>query len=72
VDLSEIDWRKSSRSQPAGNECVEVGVFADSVAIRDSKGPDETMHLVTSSEWQVFISHIKSGHYDMPTAAQKF
>ncbi|XRQ16833.1 DUF397 domain-containing protein, partial [Actinomadura welshii] len=34
-------WRKSSHSgTQGGSDCVEVGRFPDSIAIRDSKNPD--------------------------------
>ncbi|WP_190819728.1 DUF397 domain-containing protein [Saccharopolyspora pogona] len=38
-DLSEVQWRKSSRSASGGN-CVEVGFAPDAIGIRDSKDRD--------------------------------
>ena len=40
LDLSAIQWRKSTRSGTAGGECVEV---ADMVGVRDSKDPGGPM-----------------------------
>ncbi|MDX6742385.1 DUF397 domain-containing protein [Actinocorallia sp. A-T 12471] len=32
-------WRKSSYSNTAANQCVEVAVFRPVIAVRDSKNP---------------------------------
>jgi hypothetical protein len=29
TDISVVDWRKSSRSDSVGNQCVEVGVVQE-------------------------------------------
>lgn len=29
ADVSSVDWRKSSRSNSEGNQCVEVAVLSD-------------------------------------------
>jgi hypothetical protein len=71
MDLPELIWRKSSRSQGGGQNCVESTAFGGVILIRDSKNPGAEIHKVGSSEWHVFLGHIKSGHYDLPTAAQK-
>ncbi|HEV8554906.1 MAG TPA: DUF397 domain-containing protein [Actinophytocola sp.] len=40
VDLSNLAWRRSSRSgQGSGNNCVEVAFIGPGVAVRDSKNP---------------------------------
>ena len=40
VDLSAVEWRKSSRSQGTSNNCVEVALLSDgNRAVRDSKNP---------------------------------
>ncbi|MFD0903022.1 DUF397 domain-containing protein [Actinomadura sediminis] len=35
-----LTWRKSSYSQPAGDDCVEVAEGLGLCAVRDSKDPD--------------------------------
>lgn len=40
-------WRKSSRSNTSGGQCVEVAHLAGNVGVRDSKAPD-TGHLTLS------------------------
>lgn len=54
-----IVWRKSSRSPSQGGSCVEAGIRAELVAIRDSKrivGPALT---VQSTDWQALLDAIK-------------
>ncbi len=38
-DLTNAVWRKSTRSNGDGNECVEVAFVSGAVALRDSKNP---------------------------------
>jgi hypothetical protein len=64
MDLPEVFWRKSSRSQGGGQNCVEVAVFGGAVVVRDSKDKDGAMHVLRSPGWHAFLGHIKSGHYD--------
>ncbi|MES9536209.1 MULTISPECIES: DUF397 domain-containing protein [unclassified Actinomadura] len=42
-------WRKASRSNTQGNECVEVADLGGQVGMRDSKAP-EAGHLVLTPE----------------------
>lgn len=54
-----IEWRKSSRSNASGNECVEVANLPQGCAIRDSKAPD-LGHLTLSVEsFARLIAHVK-------------
>jgi Domain of unknown function (DUF397) len=39
LDMAFVEWRKSSRSHPNGNQCVEVSFSRDAVGLRDSKSP---------------------------------
>src|SRR5690242_7732125 len=53
-----------SRYCPNGN-CVEAGVTADgSVAVRDSKNPDNPPHLFSREEWVAFVWGVKDGDFD--------
>ncbi|MFB4305546.1 DUF397 domain-containing protein [Actinomadura sp. GTD37] len=45
----ELNWRKSSRSSSAGDQCVEVAGVEDAVAVRDSKDPDGPVLVVRSA-----------------------
>ncbi len=97
LDLSHVEWRKSSRSSGTG-QCVEVGVWRKSsrsnanggqcvevsltgsaspedapstvadrlFLVRDSKDPDGPVLTFTPSEWDAFLTGIKTGGFDAP------
>ncbi|NUT32030.1 MAG: DUF397 domain-containing protein [Hamadaea sp.] len=58
-------WRKSSRSSPSGDNCVEVAVLADGVAVRDSKNRDGDVLRFTGEEWAAFVAGAKAGEFDL-------
>lgn len=61
-----IRWRKSSHSQAAQGECVEVSVNASDVTlVRDSKNPDGPWLRVSGREIAVLLADIKSGKHDL-------
>ncbi|MEV4095997.1 DUF397 domain-containing protein [Streptosporangium saharense] len=77
MDLSGIQWRKSSLSGNGGADCVEVGVLdapGDMVArkieqerfvvLRDSKNPDGPKLFFTNSEWSAFRHRVRDGEFD--------
>ncbi|MEV4002389.1 DUF397 domain-containing protein [Actinomadura sp. NPDC049753] len=60
-----IEWRKASRSNASGNECVEVAALAEGRGIRDSKAPD-TGHLTLSpTSFTQLIIRVKRGDLDV-------
>ncbi len=57
-------WRKSSRS---GDEnCVEVLMAEDGIAVRHSKGSDDRQLVFAPVEWQAFIDGVRLGEFDLP------
>lgn len=44
--LGAAEWRKSSRSNESGDNCVERAFGGEMVAIRDSKDPDGPKILI--------------------------
>ena len=49
-------WRKSSRSSPTSNDCVEVARnLPGIVAVRDSKDPDGRVLSFGLDEWKAFV-----------------
>jgi hypothetical protein len=60
MNLSEIRWRKSSRSANGGGNCVEVARTADAAAVRDSKNTDATPLVFPAAAWQSFLAHSHS------------
>jgi uncharacterized protein DUF397 len=51
-------WRKSSHSAVEGN-CVEVGLAADLVGVRDSKDRDGAVLTFGRREWVAFVSGLR-------------
>ncbi|SDT68494.1 DUF397 domain-containing protein [Actinoplanes derwentensis] len=65
-DLSDAQWRKSSRSGGDGGNCVEVATDMQGVvAVRDTKGRDGGTLLFTPAGWRAFIDGIKEGDFDL-------
>ncbi|TYB48694.1 DUF397 domain-containing protein [Actinomadura chibensis] len=59
-----IEWRKSSRSNTSGEECVEVAALVEGCGIRDSKAP-EAGHLAVSIEgFARLVVAVKAGELD--------
>ncbi|MEU0549938.1 DUF397 domain-containing protein [Micromonospora sp. NPDC005979] len=56
MELTGARWRKSTRSNGSGGNCVEV---ADNlpglVAVRDSKDPDGPVLVFEPEAWRAFV-----------------
>jgi hypothetical protein len=63
VDLSQADWRKSSRSGAAGH-CVQIAFVGQATAVRDSNTPNGPTLIFTSAEWDAFVAGAKDGEFD--------
>ena len=57
-DIGFTPWFKSSYSQPAESECVEIRFGADQVGVRDSKAPDEGRLAFRGSTWSQFTAWV--------------
>jgi hypothetical protein len=64
VNLTNANWRKSSRSGGNG-ACVEVAITDEGVAVRDTKDRSKAPHIYTHAEWTAFISGVKDGEFDL-------
>jgi hypothetical protein len=69
---SEFQWRKSTRSDGQGGDCVEVAgagrtcaEHSHVIAVRDSKDPDGAMLAFGASAWRGLSTRIKSGLLDL-------
>ncbi|SFB61968.1 protein of unknown function [Amycolatopsis marina] len=51
ADLTNATWRKSSRSNGGGNECVEIASLTSGAAVRDSKDPGAGALVLTPCAW---------------------
>ena len=65
VDTAAAHWRKSSRSGPWTDNCVEVAFVGESILVRDSKNPDGAVLVFTPSEWDAFVNGAKDGEFDL-------
>ncbi|MEW2263745.1 DUF397 domain-containing protein [Streptomyces sp. NPDC047853] len=56
IDLSCVQWRRSSYSSGTGGECVEVSDdLPGLVPVRDSKDPHRPALLFPSAAWSAFV-----------------
>jgi hypothetical protein len=60
-----IVWRKSTRSGPLTDNCVEVAFVEGTVAVRDSKDPKGPVLLFNAAEWDAFVGGAKDGEFDL-------
>lgn len=52
-------WRKSSFSNPNGNQCVEVAFGQGVVGLRDSKNPDGPRLVFDPGRWLAFTTAVR-------------
>lgn len=64
-DPDTAPWKKSSRSGPYSDNCVEVAFVNSMIAVRDSKHPAEAVLLFTTDEWLAFVGGAKDGEFDL-------
>jgi hypothetical protein len=60
-----VAWRKSSRSGPYSDNCVEVAFVGGAIAVRDSKNPSGAVLVFTPEEWLAFVGGAKDGEFDL-------
>jgi len=65
VDLTSAEWRKSTKSGPYTDNCVEVAFVDEAIAVRDSKNPTGAVLLFTTAEWDAFVGGAKDGEFDL-------
>ncbi|MGH3774061.1 MAG: DUF397 domain-containing protein [Pseudonocardiaceae bacterium] len=57
-------WRKSSRSNGGGYDCVEVAVVPGRVGVRDSKDRSGPALVFPPSAWRVFVGDVHRDGFD--------
>ncbi|MES9607078.1 DUF397 domain-containing protein [Actinomadura sp. NPDC000929] len=63
MDLSNVAWRRSSRSTSSGGNCVELADAADAlVAVRDSKDPAGPVLLLTRAALRNAVQSAAATH----------
>lgn len=59
-NLTAVQWRKSSHSNPDGGSCIEVADgFPGVVPVRDSKVPEGAVLVIPSPSWSAFVESVK-------------
>ena len=56
MPLEVIVWKRSSRSDSAGGNCVEVGMLGRQIAIRDSKQTDAGGLVAEPDDWKALLT----------------
>jgi hypothetical protein len=64
TDLTGVEWRKSSYSG-GGNDCVEVALIGDGIAVRDSKNPQGGVLRLSGQEWDALLAAARAGELDL-------
>jgi uncharacterized protein DUF397 len=65
LDLGSAEWRKSTRSGPWTDNCVEVAFLDGAIVVRDSKIPTGPVLVFTPGEWDAFVEGAKDGEFDL-------
>ncbi|MGI5324381.1 DUF397 domain-containing protein [Actinomadura nitritigenes] len=61
-----IIWRKASRSNTSGGDCVEVASLACNIGLRDSKDPDGPRIALPDAGFRALLDAVKRGEHDLP------
>ncbi|MFC4913506.1 DUF397 domain-containing protein [Actinomadura gamaensis] len=64
MNFTSAKWRKSSRSQGGGTECVEVAELDELRVVRDSKNAAGPVLKMDAAAWRTFVARVKRGDYD--------
>lgn len=60
-----VDWRKSSKSGPYSDNCVEVAEVGDLVGVRDSTDPSGPILQFSPDRWLLFVREARLGKFDV-------
>lgn len=61
IDLSSVQWRKSSYSNGTGGDCVEVADNLPGLTpVRDSKNPEGPALVFPTRAWALFVNSLRT------------
>ena len=63
-DFDQAEWRKSSRSDNNGGQCVEIALTTTAIGVRDSKDRDGAVLAFAAEDWAAFLTGVKAGEFD--------
>lgn len=58
-------WRRSSRSNTSGGQCVEVAKLDMNIGVRDSKDPEGAKIALRSAGFRALVNAVKRGAHDL-------
>jgi hypothetical protein len=61
MEFEDTRWRKSSRSNGYGGDCVEVAITREFVGVRDTKDRDGGTLTLARPLWTSFVTGLKTG-----------
>ncbi|MGX2998696.1 DUF397 domain-containing protein [Streptomyces sp. JNUCC 64] len=61
LDLSNADWRSSSR----GRGDVQIAFVEGFIAMRNSRRPESPSLIFTPAEWGAFVLDAREGEFDL-------
>ena len=59
-----MHWRKSSRSDSSGGNCIEIADMSTIITVRDSKNVDGPVLAFGRSAFRTFVGEIRAGRHD--------
>ncbi|MFH8403721.1 DUF397 domain-containing protein [Streptomyces sp. NPDC018019] len=59
----EIQWRKSSKSTDAEDNCVEIAMHEGEILMRESDAPDAIVRT-SRAKFRAFLAGAKEGEFD--------
>jgi Domain of unknown function (DUF397) len=62
-NVCDLHWIRSSTSYGNG-ECVELAIWGQVVAVRDSKDPDGPLLIFSRTEIGAFLEGVRRGDFD--------
>ncbi|MFD0899976.1 DUF397 domain-containing protein [Actinomadura sediminis] len=57
--MGDVTWRKATRSNEHGGECVELATLSDGVGVRDSKDPDGPRLVLDRAAFRSLVTDLK-------------
>lgn len=63
-EYHDLQWRKSTKSGPVSDNCVEVADAGDAVVVRHSKHHEGPVIAYTRDEFRAFVEGAKDGEFD--------
>lgn len=63
-EYHDLAWRKSSKSGPISDNCVEVADAGDAVVVRHSKHREGPVLAYTRDEFRAFVEGAKDGEFN--------